>query len=405
MRNLVQNRHPVYVLVAVVACVCAARGAFHIALAQVKLPKALFQPAPESIVLTDRNGVPLRERRVEERFSHELNRSDIPEQFVRAILAAEDKRFFRHRGVDWLATGRALVDGIYRGRLVSGASTITQQLIKISEHRRRNWPTKIVQTIEALALERRWSKDDIFTAYVNRLDFGNLNIGLVSAADFYFAKAPSELSDAEAAFLAGLPKNPRRLNPHTAPSMAHRRQQTVLRRMRDMGLLNAGQYEIATAEPLRIRPPGRLFRAPHFVDLVLRDLPPDATRVRTTLDLELTDRVTAFVRDRLSQLRDHNARNAAAVVIDNRSGDVLALVGSENYFASGTGQVNGAWTPRSAGSTLKPFTYLLAFEAWPNAGERSGGCGYPVRSIIRLLFAGKLQSALLRPCPLPNRAG
>lgn len=327
------------------------------------IPPALFRPPVQSIALVDRNGIPLREARVAERFSHELALAEVPPQVVTAILAAEDKRFYSHHGVDWLATGRAILGGLTHGRIVSGASTITQQLIKISDHRSRTLRAKIVEAATALHLEQSWSKEKILAAYLNRLDFGNLNIGLGAAADYYFDKPVSDLSDAEAAFLAGLPKNPRRLNPHVAPDAARRRQLVVLERMRANGALDAGRYERAIAESLKIRTPQRRFRAPHFVEMVLRQLPESPpAEVKTSIDVRLNDQVEGIVRDRLSQLREHNVHNAAAVVIDNATGDIIALVGSENYFAPGTGQVNGAWAQRSAGSALKPFTYLLALE-------------------------------------------
>lgn len=329
----------------------------------VPIPQTLERPPVQSIALVDRKGIPLREKRVEERFSREVRLAEIPPHVIAALLAAEDKRFWSHHGIDWLATGRALLDGIRRGHFSSGASTITQQLIKISERRPRTVRTKIIESVEAVRLEQMWSKDQILTAYLNRLDFGNLNIGLAAAADYYFGKPIGDLSDAEAAFLAGLPKNPRKLNPHAAPEAARARQWTVLRRMQESGALDAARFGIARAEPLRMRPPRRLFRAAHFVDLVLQQpvvLAPPV--IKTTLDLVLNDAVTALLRERLTQLREQNVHNAAAVVIDNATGGVLALVGSENYFAPGAGQVNGAWAKRSAGSTLKPFTYLLAFE-------------------------------------------
>src|SRR5205085_8585882 len=136
-----------------------------------------------------------------------------------------------HNGVDWIATGRAALTGLVRGRIVSGASTLTQQLVKISERRPRTLQAKLIESVTALRLERSWSKEQILAAYLNRLDFGNLNIGLAAAADYYFGKPVSDLSDAEAAFLAGLPRNPRRLNPHVAPEAVRRRQVTVLGRM------------------------------------------------------------------------------------------------------------------------------------------------------------------------------
>src|SRR5205823_736406 len=255
--------------------------------------------------------------------------------------------------IDWVASARALITGLRHGRIVSGASTITQQLVKISERRPRTWRAKIIESVTALRLERSWSKDQILAAYLNRLDFGNLNIGLAAATDYYFGKPVSDLSDAEAAFLAGLPKNPRKLNPHIAPEAARRRQLTVLERMRANDQLDLARYDAAIAEPLTLRPPQRRFRAPHFVEMILRQLPETpAAELRTTLDFHLNEQVEKIVRDRLAQLREQNVRNAAAVVIDNATGDVIALVGSENYFEPGAGQVNGAWAQRSAGSAL-----------------------------------------------------
>src|SRR2546423_3157960 len=229
----------------------------------VSLPPALLRPPIQSIALLDRNGIPLRETRVAERFSHELALEEVPRRVIDAALAAEDKRFYSHHGIDWLATGRAIAAGLTQGHIVSGASTITQQLVKISERRPRTWRAKIIESVTALRLEQSWSKNQILAAYLNRLDFGNLNIGLAAAADYYFGKPVSDLSDAEGAFLAGLPKNPRKLNPHIAPEAARRRQLTVLERMRANHQLDGARYDAAVAEPLTIRPPQRRFRAPH----------------------------------------------------------------------------------------------------------------------------------------------
>ncbi|MGZ5024853.1 MAG: penicillin-binding protein 1C, partial [Chthoniobacterales bacterium] len=333
------------------------------ALRFVQIPAALLRPPIQSIALLDRNGVPLREARVEERFSRELTIDDVPSHVINAFLAAEDKRFDRHHGVDWLATARALTNGLTSGHITSGASTITQQLIKSCERRPRTLRTKISQSLQALRLEQIWSKEQILCAYLNRVDFGNLNIGLASAADYYFGKPAADLSDAEAAFLAGLPRNPRKLNPHIALESAQRRQQTVLRRLHENGWIDAARLEIARGEALQLRPPRRQFRAPHFTDLFLQQLDETSTtKVATTLDLTLNEKVESILRDRLAQLRDHNVHNGAAVVIDNGSGDVIALIGSADYYSLGAGQVNGAWAKRSAGSALKPFTYLLALE-------------------------------------------
>lgn len=329
----------------------------------VPLPPVLLAPAVQSREFTDRHGVTLREVRVEERFAREITLAEVPPRMVHAMLAAEDKRYFQHGGVDFLAIGRAAWSNATHRRVTSGASTITQQLVKISDPRPRTFSTKCLEAARAIRLEQLWRKEQILAAYLNRIDFGNLNIGIASAANYYFGKPLADLSDAEAAFLAGLPKNPTRLNPHKATRAAKRRQETVLARMEKAGWLTIDESARARAEMLHLQAPQRLFRAPHFVDFILRDLPANApATVETTLDLDLNRFVEKAMRDQLSRLRAKNVHDAAAVVLDNATGDVLALVGSQNYFAPGTGQVNGAWARRSAGSTFKPFTYLLAIE-------------------------------------------
>jgi penicillin-binding protein 1C len=358
---VVMKRKPGVGVLLVTCALLLLTGYFSLQL--VPIPPALLRPPIHSISLLDRNGIPLREARVAERFSHELALDEVPRRVIEAVLAAEDKRFFRHHGIDWLATIRAATIGLSHGRITSGASTITQQLVKISQRRPRTLRAKLIETVTALRLEQLWSKDQILAAYLNRLDFGNLNIGLAAAADYYFDKPVADLSDAEAAFLAGLPKNPRKLNPHLAIEAARHRQEIVLGRMRANGWLDSARFDCAQDEPLALHAPARRFRAPHFVELVLQQPQENPqAELRTTLDFRLNEQVERILRDRLAQLRDQNVRNAAAVVIDNASGDVIALVGSENYFSPGAGQVNGAWAQRSAGSTLKPFTYLLALE-------------------------------------------
>lgn len=233
-----------------------------------------------------------------------------------------------------------------------------------------------------MRLEQVWGKERILTEYFNRLDFGNRRFGVIAAADFYFGKRVSDLSEAEAAFLAGLPQSPTRLNPHAHFNRAKKRQEWILEREQAEGLLLAEAVKRALDEPIRLQAPRGAFHAPHFVDLLLqprtklgygvpaeggtREPPeggtPNLRAIHTTLDLPLNDFVQRTLGEQLARLHDQNAGDGAVVVIENRTGNVLALVGSPDYFASDAGQVNGAWAPRSAGSTFKPFTYLLAFE-------------------------------------------
>jgi penicillin-binding protein 1C len=327
------------------------------------LPKGMDVSPVFSPQATDRNGEPLRLLLTsDERFFQPVVLKECAPVFLRATLAAEDKRFWEHSGVDWFSTARAMKEIAVHRRVMSGASTITQQLIKNAEPRPRTVRTKILENLQALKLERAWSKEQILAAYLNRIDYGNLCRGAGTAAWFYFNKPLADVSPAEAAFLAALPNGPSRLNPHRHFERAKRRQLTILGRMQRLGWLGAAAHRRACAEPIALHREGRAFAAAHFVDLV-RQQREVKTDVRTTLDLPLNRFVHRALIDRLDRLTKRNVSNGAVVVIENATGNVLALVGSRNYFEEESGQVNGAWAPRSAGSTFKPFTYLLALEA------------------------------------------
>ncbi|MDE2713583.1 MAG: transglycosylase domain-containing protein, partial [Verrucomicrobiota bacterium] len=327
------------------------------------LPKGMGVSPVFSPQATDRNGEPLRLLLTsDERFFQPVVLKECAPVFLRATLAAEDKRFWGHSGVDWFSTARAMKEIAVHRRVMSGASTITQQLIKNAEPRPRTVRTKILENLQALKLERTWSKEQILAAYLNRIDYGNLCRGAGTAAWFYFNKPLADVSPAEAAFLAALPNGPSRLNPHRHFERAKRRQLIILGRMQRLGWLGAAAHRRACAEPIALHREGRAFAAAHFVDLV-RQQREVKTDVRTTLDLPLNRFVHRALIDRLDRLTKRNVSNGAVVVIENATGNVLALVGSRNYFEEESGQVNGAWAARSAGSTFKPFTYLLALEA------------------------------------------
>jgi len=346
-----------------IAVPMAAGVAIFVALAP--FPEALLSPPPRSLELTDRNGLLLREVLDDgDRFTRPIGIGELPRHLLLATLAAEDKRFYHHHGVDPLAIVRAMCSAARHGRIKSGGSTITQQLVKITEnnHRRRTPGLKLVETIAAIKLDALWPKDRILEAYLNRLDYGNLRIGCAAAARFYFDKHISDLSIAEAAQLAALPRSPGRLNPLRDPSAAREAQQLVLTRMLQNGWVTQRQYIHALAEPINPASRRSVFRTPHFADYAL-GLARDRTgQVATTIDLGLNRFVEEKLRSRLAALENKRASNGAAVVIDNRTAELLALVGSENYFRPGIGQVNAATARRSPGSALKPFTYLLAIQ-------------------------------------------
>jgi penicillin-binding protein 1C len=277
----------------------------------------------------------------------------------RITLALEDRRFFKHRGIDWRATAAACARNLRSRHVVSGASTITQQLVKLATGReRRSWSRKLYETIVAWKLERRWSKQRILTEYLNRSSYGNRRIGPEAAARAYFDKPACDLTWSEAIFLAGLPQAPTRLNPWRHPADANRKYARSLARLVELGVITRDQQTLLAQPPkiAHIDPPRR---APHFVDAVVARNPRMHGRLGATLDLDLQTTVEHLVRAHLSALNRHDITEAAVVVIENATGAVRTMVGSENYAVS---QINGATQPRSCGSTLKPFVYLGAID-------------------------------------------
>lgn len=346
------------------AAVLCALLAWHVLPRLVPLPEVLLKPQPSGAVYLAADGTPLRQLLNEDgqRVASLVPYEKLPEAWIDATLAAEDRRFFSHGGIDLLAVARAAVGNVKSGRIVSGGSTLTQQLIKISRKAEggRTWGAKIEEALQARHLEMTWSKPQILTAYASRVSFGNLFTGLGAASEGYFHKPVSDLTLSECAFLAALPQAPGRLNPFRDSAPAVKRQQWVLQRMRDLKMVDREAYEMASGQPLRLQRFLGGFDAPHAVSLLQAQGAAKGT-VRTTLDAGLQQRVENIISARLSGLRERHVDHAAAVVIENASGKVLAWAGSRDFFSEDGGQINGAWVPHSPGSALKPFTYALAF--------------------------------------------
>src|SRR5215831_12734848 len=277
----------------------------------------------------------------------------------RVTVALEDRRFYQHRGVDWRAAIAACARNLQSRRIISGASTITQQLVKLASGRdRRSWTGKMCETIVSWKLERRWSKHRILSEYLNRSSYGNRRLGPEAAARAYFGKPARDLTLSEAIFLAGLPQAPTRFNPWRHPEKANRKYTRSIGRLVELGFITRNQQSLLGEPPKIVRNDPPRF-APHFVDAVVTQKPGLRGTVRTTLDLDLQATVERLARSHLSALNRHDITQAAVVVLENATGAIRTMVGSENY---GVSQINGATLPRSCGSTLKPFVYLEAID-------------------------------------------
>jgi penicillin-binding protein 1C len=298
-----------------------------------------------------------------------LTADNVPPALEAATLAAEDRRFYSHPGVDPVSLVRAARHNLMEGHIVEGGSTITQQAAKLLIQRRegvrpRGLRAKLREMVLALRLEHRFRKREVLALYLNVASYGNQIAGAGRASRVYFGVDPSMLTAAQAAFLAALPQRPTAFNPWKGLASARARQQTVLRRMAAAGALDHGRLLEAQAEQIVLRPRSWAFGAPHFVEMARAaagEAPPG--RIVTTLDLDLQRQVEEIIEHERPSLEAHGAANVAVVVLDNQSAGWLAWEGSGRYGdPDHGGAINGPLVPRQPGSALKPFTYALAFE-------------------------------------------
>jgi membrane peptidoglycan carboxypeptidase len=305
----------------------------------------------------------------------------IPQALQQATIATEDASFYTNPGVDVVGIARALWINLMGGEVLAGGSTITQQvarnmLLDPQERAERTLTRKLRESILAWRLAQAYSKDQILELYLNQSYYGHLAYGVETAAQTFFGKSVRDLDLAEAALIAGLPQAPSLYDPLLYPEAAKERQAVVLDLMVKQGRLTAEEARLAKDEPLQFAGTTFPIEAPHFVFYVWNQLEqtygPEVLHsgltVTTTLDLDLTRAAQDIVRYRLAKIAkdasgpDHNATDAALVALDPRSGQVLVMLGSPDYFnAPISGAVNMAVTPRQPGSAIKPLTYAAAF--------------------------------------------
>ncbi|MDC0714677.1 penicillin-binding protein 1C [Stigmatella sp. ncwal1] len=338
----------------------------------VPLPERLA--SPHSAVIEYRDGTPAHVFLAPDERWRVLTRvEDVDPAYVRALLALEDRRFPWHPGVDPLAVVRAGVSNVVRGRRVSGASTLTMQLVRVLEPRPRTLFSKIIESFRAVQLELRMSKEALLASYLQFVPYGRNVEGVEAASLAYFGHRATHLSAAEIATLLAVPQNPNRRFP--TPENAGRlkvARDDIARRLLAEGALPLGplsgqvtpgeaQAEVlATPVPRTLMPFPR--EAPHAA-VWLRAQRPDVSRVRTTLEAGTQRLAERLMRDAAGELRPRGIYNGVAVVVDHTSAEVLALVGNFDFFDKRHGgQIAGFATPRSPGSALKPLLYAMGID-------------------------------------------
>ena len=348
-----------------VACTAAAGLAVWL---ERPLPAQLLHASAPGLVLLDRSGLPLRATRAADgTLRRWIPLADVDPDLLAAFLAVEDRRFYRHAGVDLGALARAAAADLRARRIVAGGSTITMQLARLLRPSPRTWRGKVRQSLWALRFERHLTKQAILEQYLNRVPLGQGAIGVEAGAALYFGRHADDLSLGQAALLAGLARAPSGDNPLVSPARARARRAGALARLMTSGYADPVAIRRAGEEPTLARGSGA-FRAAHFTTLVAQWQEravaerPDPHPLRTSLDLPLQLELEAEVRHTVESLTDRGASQAAAVVLDNRTGELLAWVGSPDFWADTAGQVDMVVSPRQPGSALKPLLYALAFD-------------------------------------------
>ena len=346
------------------------------------LPGNLYLP---SVRITDRNGRLLYELLPKQGGRHAVLPADAITSCMKdATIAVEDKNFYKNPGIDLSGILRAFWINLRGGETVAGGSTITQQvarnlLLGPREQGERTLRRKLREAWLAWQLTRKYSKTEVLALYLNQTYYGGMAYGIEAAAQTYFGKPASELLLPECALLAGLPQAPSAYNPFIHPEMARQRQLVVLGLMQQLGSVTPEQLRQAEEFPLVYNSSPYPVLAPHFVWLVQNQLdslyasarldPHASLIVRTTLDLNYQQIAEGAIAHNLAKFRNSNeildrqVNNAALVAMDPRTGEVLALVGSADYFDSSIhGAINMATAPRQPGSAFKPFIYAVALD-------------------------------------------
>jgi penicillin-binding protein 1C len=288
--------------------------------------------------------------------------SEINPALIQATVAVEDKRFWKHHGVDPLAVLRSVWLNVTHQKILTGASTLSMQVIRLLEDRPRTFPNKMIEAIHALWLESVYSKQEILKFYFELAPYGGNIHGVKAASWRYFKKRPQDLTLDECALLAGIPQSPSRLRPDRHPERAKKRREMVLKSMLANAYISQEQFSASDSEPVEAGHYSFPVAAPHFGVWAHQKYPMESV-LQTSLDPLLQDMAEKMLKDRLSELSAYGVQNGAVVILENKTGKIRALVGSNDFFDKDhSGQVNGALSKRSPGSALKPFTYAIGFD-------------------------------------------
>lgn len=328
-------------------------------------PVGSLFPDDYSRVVTDRHGNILRVTLADDgqlRFAPESDR--LPDKYIKAVTMMEDRRFFYHPGIDPFSMVNSFVCNIRAGKRTRGASTITMQVVRLSNPRRRTYQNKVIECVSAIRLTIQKPKMEILKLYATHAPMGGNVAGIYSASRYYFGKPLEEITWAEAALFAVLPNNPSMINIKKQRPQLKTKRDRLLKTLQSKGIIDSITCVLSVDEPLPSVKSRLPFEAPHFAELALRSSVKDL--VQTTLDIKIQKEIENIIQRYSRNYKDYGVANMTALVIDNNTSEVVAYIGSQDYDDTiNSGRVDGVMALRSSGSLLKPLLTAKALDRGP----------------------------------------
>ncbi len=330
-----------------------------------------YKATPLSTHILDRNGKLLYQLYQEQKRSP-IKIDVLPKYVFQTSIAIEDKNFYQHNGISIFGgMFRAIKDSLLRQQL-QGGSTITQQLVKSALLTSdRTIQRKIREIVLALWTEKIFSKDQILELYLNQIPYGGAVYGIEEASQRFFGKQAKKLSLAESAFLAGLPQAPSQYSPYNNPDLALKRRNEVLKAMFEQKYIDKATYEKTIKTKIVVKPFEEKIKAPHFVFYIknileqkysTKEIEEGGLKITTTLDLDTQEEAEKILKDELEKAKDLDVTNGAVLITRPPTGEILAMLGSVDYFATGSGTFNVVTSDRQPGSSIKPINYAIGIE-------------------------------------------
>ena len=330
-----------------------------------------YKATPLSTHILDRNGKLLYQLYQEQKRSP-IKIDVLPKYVFQTSIAIEDKNFYQHNGISIFGgMFRAIKDSLLRQQL-QGGSTITQQLVKSALLTSdRTIQRKVREIVLALWTEKIFSKNEILELYLNQIPYGGAVYGIEEASQRFFGKQAKKLSLAESAFLAGLPQAPSQYSPYNNPDLALKRRNEVLKAMFEQKYIDKATYEKTIKTKIVVKPFEEKIKAPHFVFYIknileqkysTKEIEEGGLKITTTLDLDTQEEAEKILKDELEKAKDLDVTNGAVLITRPPTGEILAMLGSVDYFATGSGTFNVVTSDRQPGSSIKPINYAIGIE-------------------------------------------